>query len=51
MKLPARAYIQTKITKDHDGHNVTEIWFTTTTRSSRQEKNETNSLRFGRVWQ
>jgi hypothetical protein len=39
-RLAACAYFHTKVTKDHDGHNVTEIWFTTTTQSSRKEKNE-----------
>ena len=39
-------YFHTKVTKDHDGHNVTEIWFTTTTQSSRRKKKEINSLRF-----
>jgi hypothetical protein len=31
---------------DHDGHNVTGIWFTTTTQSTRKDNNETNSLPF-----
>jgi hypothetical protein len=36
--LTASAHLYTKITKGHDGHNVAEIWFTTTTQSSRREK-------------
>ena len=31
--LTVCAYFHTKVTKDHDGYNVTEIWFTTTTQS------------------
>ena len=31
---PACGYIHTKVTMDHEGHNVAEIWFTTTSRSA-----------------
>ena len=49
ISLSAYTYFLTKVTEDHDGHNVAEISSTTTTQSSRKDKNETTLCSFDNV--